>query len=58
MRKQYLTVKEIAEMLSVTDHYVRQLIASGKIPAIKIGTIYRVNEVEFKAYLEKAKVAA
>ena len=58
MRKQYLTVKEVAEMLALSEPLVRQLIQAGDIPAVRVGKFYRVVAAALDAYLEEALVAA
>ena len=58
MRKQYLTVKEVAEMLALSEPHVRQLIQAGDIPAVRVGKFYRGDAAALDAYLEVALVAA
>lgn len=51
-----LTVKEIAENLSVSDRTVRLWIESGKLKGYKFGKDYRVEPSDFKEFVEQAKV--
>jgi excisionase family DNA binding protein len=39
-----LTAKQVGEKLGVNDSRVRQLIASGQLPAEKYGNLWLVNE--------------
>jgi excisionase family DNA binding protein len=43
-REAYLTVKEVAERLRLHPITVRRLIASGRLPAVRIGRAVRVRE--------------
>jgi excisionase family DNA binding protein len=42
----YITTTEAAEKLGVSPARVRQLVASGKLPAIKFGPVNMVKEVD------------
>ena len=48
-----LTPEEVAEILVVTPKMVRGLISSKKIPAIKIGRMYRIPKELFIESLTK-----
>lgn len=54
--KQYLTLKEVAEWLGVSDKTVSRLILSGKLLATKVGGVYRVRMLDLEDYLERQKV--
>ena len=56
MKKHYLNVSEVADLLAFSERHVRLLIVEGKIPAIRIGHSYRVDVAELEAYLEAARV--
>lgn len=58
MQRQYLKVKDIADMLAFTERHVRQLIADGEIPAVRINKSYRVDEAVLEEYLCKSQVTA
>jgi excisionase family DNA binding protein len=47
-----LTTEEVAELLRVHENTVRQLIASGKLPATKVGRAWRVKKADVQAYLK------
>lgn len=38
-----LNVKQAAELLNVSDKYVRDLCAAGKIKAVRVGSVWRVG---------------
>lgn len=44
----YLTVKEAAEKLGVSDGRIRQLIAEKRLPSIKIGNSNVIKETDLK----------
>jgi excisionase family DNA binding protein len=41
-----LTLEEAAEMLSFTPTHTRKLLREGRIPGVKIGREWRINEDE------------
>ena len=45
------TVKEVAEMLRVSEMSVSRYIKAGKLKAIKVGKMYRINEKDLKAFI-------
>jgi excisionase family DNA binding protein len=49
------TTDEVAEYLSIPKSYVWKLIREGKLPAVKLGKYYRVQESDLKNFLEKNK---
>lgn len=42
--RKYLSVKEIAEHLGVSEKTVRAAVRSGRLPAIRIGRLIRIAE--------------
>jgi excisionase family DNA binding protein len=50
-RPGFLTPREVAEALRVSDMTVYRLIKSGELRALRIGKSYRVSEEDFDAYL-------
>lgn len=46
-----LTVREVAQMLSVSPMTVYRMIRSGDLPAIRIGRCYRVDRRVVEAFL-------
>jgi excisionase family DNA binding protein len=54
-----LTVKQVAEQLSVSEGTVRNLCACGELPHRRIGVgrgCIRVSEEDLKEYLERKRV--
>lgn len=49
---------EIAELLGVTDQTVRNEILRGNLPAIRVGTTYRVLRSDVDAYIAAAAKVA
>lgn len=53
---EYLTVKNAAEMLNVTVHFVYNEIKSGRLKAIRLGErILRISMADFDAYIAQNK---
>jgi excisionase family DNA binding protein len=50
----FVDTPTIAADLGVTTQTVRNLIARGEIPAIRIGSRLRVHRDEYEAYLTRA----
>lgn len=46
-----LTPDQVAEILSVTEHWVRQKAREGEIPAIKLGRYWRFSRSAIEAWL-------
>ncbi|MCY8088567.1 excisionase family DNA-binding protein [Bacillus sonorensis] len=49
----YLTIKETAEYLSLSEAYIEQLIREKKIPVIDDGQQYLINKEQFNSHLEQ-----
>lgn len=57
VRKQLLTVNEVAERLNVTPQMVRALIKNGKLGSYKIGQrSTRISQEDLEKYLESCKI--
>ena len=50
MEPRKLTVTEVAHRLQVEPKTVYRLIRAGKLPAFKVGTLWRINEEDFEAF--------
>ena len=46
-----LSTKQVANQLNVADNTVRQMIASGMLPAVRIGKVFRVQPESVQEYL-------
>lgn len=50
-----LSVRQVADVLSVHINTVKRLIARGELPASKVGRALRVDKVDLKQYLDASK---
>jgi len=55
MKYEFLTVKEVAEILKVTKMTIYRYIKAGKITAYKIGKDFGIEKAEFGKFLENIK---
>jgi excisionase family DNA binding protein len=46
------TIADVARFLSVTEKTAYRLAQSGRIPAFKVGWVWRFREVEIRSWLE------
>jgi excisionase family DNA binding protein len=53
MEIHYYTVKEIAAEMKVTERTVRRWIADGKLKALKIQGIRRIEHQEYERFLKE-----
>jgi excisionase family DNA binding protein len=53
--KQYFTVEDIAEELSVSVDTVRNWIKQGKLEAYKVGRDYRISREQFEKFMEERR---
>lgn len=51
----FMTVKDVADRLKVSDRYVRLLIARGDLPAVRLGRAVRIGVTDLVAFLEACK---
>ena len=49
--KRVLSIKEVAEVLSISESTVRRLISNGDIEAVKIGGLWRISSLEINRIL-------
>ena len=53
---EFLTVAEVAERLRVTERFIRRLIASGELEAVKIGSrVIRIRSADVDALLSPVR---
>ena len=50
---QYLSVKQMAEILQVSQRTIYRLIDSGKLPAYKLDRDWRIAKEDINQFLEK-----
>jgi len=55
-RKEYLTIKEVCEVLKLSRYTVSDLIKSGKIKGSKIGKSYRVERKAIDDFINDTAV--
>ena len=53
IKMQYLTVKQMAEILQVSRRTIYRLIDSGKLPAYKLDRGWRIAKEDINQFLEK-----
>jgi excisionase family DNA binding protein len=53
MLEGYLTTKEAAEKLSVSEGRIRQFVAEGRLPAIKVGQTNLVKESDLSLIADR-----
>lgn len=46
------TVSQVAEHLGFTESGVRKLITQRKLPALRVGTIYRIDPADVEAFIQ------
>lgn len=54
--KVLLTVKEAAELLSVTEGTVRDMAARGELPALRVGRLWRFPRVALERWIEEQMI--
>ena len=52
----FLEVREVAAILNISYRKVLELIHMGNLKAIKIGSIFRIDESDLRAFIESAQV--
>lgn len=53
--KEFLSLEEVAQLLSVDYQLVYKLVRSGSLPAARVGRIYRVMRNDLYRYMEGTK---
>lgn len=53
-----LTVEQAADLLNITDHFVRRLIRERRISFLKVGRLVRFRRADIEAYLAECAVPA
>ena len=54
----YYTCEEVAAMLKITTQTVYDWISAGKLPAIKIGKSYRIEEGDIEALINRGRISS
>jgi excisionase family DNA binding protein len=55
LENRYMTVREAAALLNVSERTVRRLIASGDLAAIRIGRVLRVSAFDLNDFLAESR---
>jgi len=54
--KEFLTVREVQEMLGISKSGVYRLLHTEGFPALKIGNLVKVRRTELEVWLEAQKI--
>lgn len=55
MLEGFLTTKEAAQILNVSEGRIRQLVADGRLPAVKVGQTNLVKESDLELVRERKR---
>ena len=55
MNEKLLTPEQVAERLQVTERTVYGWLRRGKLPALKLGRLWRIRPEDLEAFLENAR---
>lgn len=55
-QQRLLTVREVAELMRVSNMTVYRLIRGGELPATRVGRSYRVWEQDIDTYLQQGEL--
>src|SRR2546428_7077332 len=58
MDEKLLTPEQVAERLQVTERTVYGWLRRGKLPALKLGRLWRIRPEDLEAFLESARTKA
>jgi len=58
MNEKLLTPAQVAERLQITERTVYEWIRGDRLPALKIGRLWRIRQDELEAFLEGARAKA
>jgi excisionase family DNA binding protein len=56
-KDQYMTVKEVADLLKVAENTVRGWVKSGELRAIDLGKGWRITERDLQVFLDSKQTA-
>lgn len=56
MEPKFLKIREVAELLNVSNQTVWRLVVTGDLPSIRVGAQYRISNAALETYLENANV--
>jgi len=55
MLEGYITTKEAAQILDISEGRIRQLVADGRLPAVKVGQTNLVKETDLELVRERKR---
>lgn len=55
MLEGYITTKEAAQRLNVSEGRIRQLVADGRLPAVKVGQTNLVKEADLELVKDRKR---
>ena len=58
MGKEYLSLEDVAKLLGVNYQLIYKLVRSGKLPAVRVGRVYRIIQTDLDEYLENSKISS
>src|SRR5436309_4531607 len=58
MNEKLLTPEQVAERLQVTERTVYGWLRRGRLPALKLGRLWRIRPADLEAFLESARTKA
>ena len=58
MHEKLLTPEQVAERLQVTELTVYGWLRRGRLPALKLGRLWRIRQDDLEAFLENARAKA
>ena len=56
--KLFWSVEEVADLLGVNYQLIYRQVREGKLPALRVGRIYRIKKADLEAYLERNTTGA
>ncbi len=57
MANEILTIRDVAELLKVTDKTIYRLLAKREIPAFKVGGSWRFSKIDIDTWIQARKAA-
>lgn len=55
-KNEAITVREVAEFLKLHRETVHKMIKSGELPALKVGTAFRLNRVQIMEWAKSRRL--
>ena len=55
LRQEWISVVQMQKILGISRTKAYQLVATGEVPAVKIGRVLRVNRGQLDAWLERQR---